>query len=153
MDGLSAFLVSIASILAAFTAGWIVATDKNRNELFKQKIESYKKLSTQVSRVFAIGVELENIEDPSDVHKSETVLLLNMLFTESLFLPKDITIKIYKFIVMKPKDYKDNKEEIAEITGELRADLRIDRLNLINKITSLEFDKQLLFEMLHIPKK
>jgi len=142
-------MLELSSLLIAFIAGWFVSTDKNRNELFKQKVESYKKISAQVSRVFAIGVNLNSIKDPDDVHKSETVLLLNMLFTESLFLPKDLAIKINTFIAMQPENYKDNKEVISEIIGELRGDLRIDRLNLINQITSLKLDDKIFSEMIN----
>jgi hypothetical protein len=53
------------TIIGAFIAGWFVATDKNRSELFKQKLGAYKNLSGQISKVYTLGVTLDKIEEPN----------------------------------------------------------------------------------------
>ncbi len=140
MSELSTFLLPIISIGGAFIAGWFVATDKNRNELFKQKLESYKRLSSQICKIYTIGIGNKYYELPKgeDIHGKECAALLSMLFTESIFLEEKSSLRIFEFIKMKPEEYEENKGMIDEIIQALRHDLRINRLNFINQLSSLK---------------
>ncbi|WP_321493962.1 hypothetical protein [uncultured Desulfobacter sp.] len=147
-------LGTLLSVVASFIAGWFVATDKNRNELFKQKLESYKKLSAQVAKVYTLGGALEKISDSEidnetreDVYKKEAVILLNMTFSEMLFLEQATLKQVYRFIQMKPSEYNKNKEEINKIIDIFREDLSLQRLNVMNQLSTLALDiKKLLYK-------
>ena len=145
MKFIYSFLSIIAAflpIIGAFVAGWFIATDKNRNELFKQKLESYRKLSAQISKVYTLGYSIDKIEidNKDSVYKKEAASLLNMLFSEAIFLEKSTFEQISKFIHMKPAEYLQNKEEINTIIDTFRNDLRLNQLNVINQLSSLKLD-------------
>ena len=139
-------LLSIAgaflTITGAFIAGWFVATDKNRSELFKQKLGAYKNLSGQISKVYTLGVALEKIEvaNSDSVYRKEAAALLNMLLSEAIFLEEHTMKQIFKFIQMQPSEYSHNKEDINKIIGIFRNDLSLSHLNLINQLSSLKID-------------
>ena len=141
-------ILAFLPIVGAFVAGWFIATDKNRNELFKQKLESYRKLSAQISKVYTIGVALDKVEHESkdSIYQKEAVNLLNMLFSESIFLEQATLEQVSKFIQMKPSEYAHNKEKINDIICIFRNDLRLSRLNIMNQLSSLKLDAK---RMLH----
>lgn len=134
-------LLAVFSLAVSFTVGWLVATDKNRNELFKQKLESYKKVSAQVAKVYTVGVALENIQDSEidnktreNLYRKEATTLLNMTFSEMLFLDKAVYEQVFKVIQMKPSEYSKNKEEIKKAIDSLRENLNLQKLNKINQL-------------------
>lgn len=143
MDPFFVILGGTFSTVISFIAGWLVATDKNRSELFKQKLCSYKKIIEQVSKVYTIGYSIDkiNYEGSEVIYKNEASTLLILIISESIFIEKDILRQLYKFLKMKPEDYENNKDEINNIVSMLRKDLGIKNLNMINQLSSLEFDK------------
>lgn len=130
------------TIIGAFIAGWFVATDKNRSELFKQKLGAYKNLSGQISKVYTLGVALDEIEEPNAdrVYRKEAAALLNMLLTEAIFIEENAMKQIFKFIQMQPSEYSKNKDEINKIIDIFRNDLSLSHLNLLNQLSSLKID-------------
>ncbi len=130
------------SVAGAFIAGWYVATDKNRSELFKQRLAAYRKLSGQISKVYTLGVSLDTVEVPKAdlVYQKEAAALLNLILAEALLLDEHSTKQVFKFLQMKPEQYSKNKKEINEIISAFRDDLTLRKLDIMNQLSSLSVD-------------
>lgn len=136
------FIGMIIPIVGAFIAGWYVATDKNRSELFKQRLATYRKLSGQISTVYTLGVSLDKVDVPKSdiVYKKEAAALLNLILSETLFLEENSMKQVFKFLQMKPSEYSDNKKVINEIISTFREELTLRKFDIMNQLSSLSVD-------------
>jgi hypothetical protein len=151
MEILLSIISVLLSLFCGFVGGWLIATDKNRNEIFKQKLESYRKLVAQISKVYTLGVAIEIIDDnevdkniKKTLYKKEASSLLLMTFSETIFLEQTTFNQLNKFLEIHHSEYLKRREEIKEILQTFREDLRLRELNTINMLTTSIINSRLI---------
>jgi len=129
-------MLETLSLIGSFFLGWLVATDKNRNEIFKKKIEIYHKFNYHLSRVLSNGI----IEaDNTTSYKKEKIKLADLMTENSIFLSDQFIDDIQRFLYNEDKN--ENLKLYNNLIKTMSKEIKIPHTSFVNeKLLSLPTD-------------
>ncbi len=134
-------IVTILAFIGTFFAGWLVATDKNRNEIFKRKVEAYQQLMNQLSKTLSSYMGSHISTDAHDAFVAQCIALAENYIANSLFISAEV--KSYLSQLFSYKDWNEQmaEENINAIHRQITKELKLDHADLVNeKLLSLPLD-------------
>lgn len=139
-------IFEIIAVIGALLATWFVATDKNRNELFKTKLIIYQDINRQMAKVFSLSpLAVENKTKYLDSLIKERVKLFDMVFESSAFISNNAGEKIVSFLDIPISDRHSKRENqvtaFNQATHAISKDLNLDKLNIITQLSCAQYDE------------
>lgn len=133
-------VVAVLSFLGAFLAGWLVATEKNRAEVYKRRMQAYDEVfaNLQALAIIAVANNHDLIKE-NDVTSAKIALLQKRL-SNVLYLSEGFTESIAFASELESMSTDDILKNFSKAAGVAAKDLHLKQHNIITSITVGELD-------------
>ena len=135
-------IITILTGVGSFIAGWFIATDKNRHEVFKTKISVYLKINQLLAKTLMLNLKRESLED-----KRFPEYMISHLETSEYFLANSFVIsskvgnKISDFLKTDHDDLKGQRQAFNLVVNTMSAEMKLDEINFLHQVLNLPLYK------------
>ncbi|MDO6525457.1 hypothetical protein Q4519_07140 [Motilimonas sp. 1_MG-2023] len=140
----SSSVVTVASLLGAFFVGWLAATDKNRNELYKRKLDALEEIldSAQGLIMLVVVSDFTKSDAQYELLTNARIALFQCNLSNSLYISRETEKCILEVYSLSEKSDPEHAFNMfRDLIKQIAKDLDIDKYSTMSSMALGDFLK------------
>lgn len=138
MTEILSFIATSIGFIVSFALGWFMASDKNRVELYKRKLDAYEEIFEHIQNLLILSIGLKvNVNDKNEVDKACAALAQKQL-SSIFYISSGVYQLINGFKPYELNEPSDMFKAYGAIAQAAAKDLKLDNYKFLTDLSVMD---------------